>query len=104
MFQTHLLLLKNLGWTSVRELPNGLQEIKIKSNQIILNNSSYTVPSRPNSNGAFNLIDSRFNSTTSDLNIDFVYTFNKGKGVGSELISKAVETAGPQNVKSIVDS
>ncbi len=88
--------------TSVRELPNGLQEIKLKSNQVILNNGSLTVPSRPNPNGAFNLIDSRFNPTTGDLNVDYVFTFNKGKGVGSELISRAVETAGSQNVKSIV--
>jgi len=88
--------------TSVRDLPNGLQDIKITSNQVILNDGSLTVPSRPNPNGAFNLIDSRFNPNTGDLNVDFVFTFNKGKGVGSELISRAVETAGPQNVKSIV--
>jgi filamentous hemagglutinin len=88
--------------TSVRELLNGLQEIEIRSNQVILHNGSLTVPSRPNPNGAFNLIDSRFNPATGDLNVDFVFTFNKGKGVGSELISRAVETAGSNNVKSIV--
>ncbi|MGM9485073.1 hypothetical protein ACS5PN_28040 [Roseateles sp. NT4] len=73
---------------------------RIFSNEFILN-GRITVPSRANSNGAYQFIHGTFDTMSGDLYISKVYAENRRSGIGTELISRAVEHYGPENVKSI---
>ncbi|HEY9105272.1 MAG TPA: hypothetical protein VIN58_01250, partial [Roseateles sp.] len=73
---------------------------RIFSNEFILN-GRITVPSRANSNGAYQFIHGTFDPMSGNLYISKVYAENRRIGIGTELISRAVEHYGPENVKSI---
>ncbi len=80
---------------------HGKLKTKITSDEFIINDGSTIIPSRRNPNGANHIIETIFNPQDGELYISWLYTANSGKGIGTELISRAIESVGPSKVKSI---
>jgi len=76
-------------------------QVRINSDQFVLPNGEVTVPARKNPNGSYQMFEGAFVSSTGELNVGWLYTANRGMGIGTELMSRAIEAVGPANVKAI---
>ncbi|MDP9912417.1 YD repeat-containing protein [Variovorax boronicumulans] len=75
--------------------------ISMKSNQFFLRDGTPVKMTRENPNGANQMFDGYFTPSTGDLHVSWMSTANRGMNFGTEMLSRAIEEAGPSNVKSI---
>jgi filamentous hemagglutinin len=86
------------------ELLNGNKDIKITSDQQFNPmTGEVQTPSRRHPEGAYQVLRGYFNSEQGELFIEWysVSAPSRNHGVGTEMISRAIEGVGPENVRSI---
>ncbi|WP_215407187.1 hypothetical protein [Janthinobacterium sp. JC611] len=83
--------------TNLTPTPNG-SFISLSSRQVVLEDGSIVLQK---SGAPASEFRGTFNSKTGNLNVDWMGSAQQGNGLGTEMMSRAVENIGPSNVRSI---